>query len=775
MRKLYIVAIFLFIAGVSSAQEGVTYRQYFDQIQKSGLDITTTATLSDFTLEHNSIKINFTSGQIAFFEPLIMDSDTIYYAAYFKGEGNLFYQPPVNMEKEQLRRFIGRDSVDNKFEEMLLLFEQQTYLQLKSHLEKSDLQFSNGEINKAARMYQFEDDLSQTYHFMLFKSLINFMPDPFLALLVKPAKMDWVIYCYNPFEREEVSLLLKNNDNYKGYMETVNSYSKFNNSEDYKGLNGLSKDQIQIIDYNIAGDVDRRGIFSCTTLVRFETKIGPLRLLEFNLMPSLKISSIIDENGAAVPFERYDLDISFHDYKSYQVDLFLNQPLNYGDTTELTFIYKGEIAERSLNEFFVFAGSDWYPRYGYRQLATYSMKFLTPEDFAFIVTGQKINESKLRDKKATQWKVSTPSANISFNLGNMEKYLFEEADIVPLEVYFSKELHNDITRLLTENMIAVGRNMQDNVAIDVQNSLRVYNYFFGQQPYDRIRVSEVLSNSSTSYPGYIHLGFDTWINDDPYGADLLLRAHEVSHQWWGVGVGYETYHDQWLSEGFATYSSLLAYQMIEKDKDKFLNKLKDYRNEIFSVRKYLLGSGEESGPIALGYRTSSSKTKGDKSLIIYKKGALVLHMIRNLLIDFNTMNEDNFRYLLQDFYQLYRGKEATTAQFQALVEKYTGIEMDWFFRQWVYRNELPTYEFTYSYDTDSTGAEIVKGQIVTKNVADDFKMFVPLEIQFAGDKKAYIRLLVDQPVFNFTLPGLAERPRRLVLNPFESVLAKVKQ
>ena len=122
-----------------------------------------------------------------------------------------------------------------------------------------------------------------------------------------------------------------------------------------------------------------------------------------------------------------------------------------------------------------------------------------------------------------------------------------------------------------------------------------------------------------------------------YIASEETILHELAHQWWGAGVGWETYHDQWLSEGFAEYSACLYLQAV-KGNATFLDRLKDYRKDIYSAHKFLLGPDEESGPIALGYRTSSTKTAGDYSLIIYRKGALVLHMLRNLLIDFNTMN-----------------------------------------------------------------------------------------------------------------------------------------
>jgi hypothetical protein len=54
-------------------------------------------------------------------------------------------------------------------------------------------------------------------------------------------------------------------------------------------------------------------------------------------------------------------------------------------------------------------------------------------------------------------------------------------------------------------------------------------------------------------------------------------------------------------------------------------------------------------------------------------------------------------------------------------------------------------------------------------------MYVPLEIEFDNERRAYVRLLVDKTDFDFSLPALDNEPKKLRLNPFESVLAEVKQ
>ena len=37
----------------------------------------------------------------------------------------------------------------------------------------------------------------------------------------------------------------------------------------------------------------------------------------------------------------------------------------------------------------------------------------------------------------------------------------------------------------------------------------------------------------------------------------VVTPHEVAHQWWGHTVGFRSYRDQWMSEGFAHMSASL--------------------------------------------------------------------------------------------------------------------------------------------------------------------------------------------------------------------------
>ena len=114
----------------------------------------------------------------------------------------------------------------------------------------------------------------------------------------------------------------------------------------------------------------------------------------------------------------------------------------------------------------------------------------------------------------------------------------------------------------------------------------------------------------------------------PGGVHLVPQyfiAHETAHQWWGQAVGWRTYHDQWISEGFSQYFAALYARQRRGD-------------ELFGamLRRMAKWAREQgtAGPVSLGYRLGH--IQGDSRIfraIVYNKAAVVLHMLRRLIGD----------------------------------------------------------------------------------------------------------------------------------------------
>ena len=165
--------------------------------------------------------------------------------------------------------------------------------------------------------------------------------------------------------------------------------------------------------------------------------------------------------------------------------LFFPRILQPGETVKVTFTYRGGIAERSEGEFFVTAGDAWYPRTGGSARATYRMQFVTPKQFPFVASGNRISSVTEKDSVVSTWDVAAPAQHVSFAIGAMERFDFADSVAGPIEVYYSRKLHDEIAGELVANLEPAGRYMDKQVAGDVINSIRLYRHFFGDPPFER--------------------------------------------------------------------------------------------------------------------------------------------------------------------------------------------------------------------------------------------------------------------------------------------------
>jgi aminopeptidase N len=261
-----------------------------------------------------------------------------------------------------------------------------------------------------------------------------------------------------------------------------------------------------------------------------------------------------------------------------------------------------------------------------------------------------------------------------------------------------------------------------------------------------------------------------------------VTPHEVAHQWWGHTVGFDSYRDQWMSEGFADMSASLYLSLIEKNPQKFITFWNDER-DLLLERSPQGFRAIDAGPLTMGYRMSNSRTGFDTTRrLIYPKGAYVLHMIRMMMHDRQT-GDQRFKEMMQDFVKTFGGKAATTEDFKAMVEKHMTPEMDtegnhkmdWFFNEYVYGTALPTYKLDSSFDTAPGGDLQLNLKLTQSGVDDNFRMLVPLyldmgegNVAFLGRARLVGNTTVEQKV---PLKGLKTKPKRAVVNYYDDVLA----
>jgi hypothetical protein len=771
---LLILTILFFLINHSSAQSiqdvkknsyQVTYEELFQQLMDLTPDANRVSNVNNFSFKRDVATFELHEGTMYLLSP-VRNRTT---AAIFVGDGTVTITPPTSIEQKQLYRFYKRKILEKDFKILFLIFADSTLKEFQKH-------YSFGEANIKSNIKYYidkcleylSDEKDRYFDTSIMKTFLDNQSNGLFYAHFSGKTSDPMFFKIDPYEIEEIRILHRaETSSFYKIPEVVCQYHK---KEDYlsnRNLENESKDLIKVFQYRIESTIEDNLYFSANAEIEFTALEPNQNWIYFDLYKEMSVDYVLWDSGEPAIFYKKD--------DNPVLWIRCDSTLKVHDVKKINLFYRGNLIDRNLEGWIYIKSSHyWYPRYGVRKPAMFDLTFHTPKDFTFISVGDKISSEELDRVITTKWTTQKPIHNASFNLGYYKEYKIEDERIPPITVYMAEGGHQSIAQILSEQGIASGRNMEKQVGADVANSIAFYQHLFGECPVKQFYATETPYMHGLAFPGLIHLSWATFQASDDMGYNEIFRGHEVAHQWWGIGVDFKTYHDQWLSEGFSEYAGLWYMQSVLKNNKKFFNILKEYRKEIFNNRKYLFSSGQEAGPVYLGYRTSSSKTEGDYNLIVYKKGAWILHMLRNMLIDLQTMNEDRFINLLHDFYNTYRGKLASTEDFQKVVEKHIGIDMAWFFRQWVYGTDLPKYKFSYKVNKTKEGKYQVRCRVVQEEVPEDFKMFVNFFIDFGKDMYARIRIMIDKPITEFDLPILPMEPKKIVFNDLESVLCEVK-
>ena len=338
---------------------------------------------------------------------------------------------------------------------------------------------------------------------------------------------------------------------------------------------------------------------------------------------------------------------------------------------------------------------------------------------------------------------------------------------------FRSLISEDAHRLLASALASRGilllpqRHMSETVAADVANSLALFTSLYGDPPDQHFYITEIPYAEGVSFPGMIDLSWGTFQNTSVDGFDEFFRAHEAAHQWWGNGVRPASYRDAWLGEGLAEFAGLLYLQTARRHNDEYYRFLDQYRTNILNHR-------DDTGPIAIGHRSSTPDVPRGYDIQVYQKGAWVLHMLRLMMLDLGTLRADRFSAMLRDFYATYRGNVATTDDFAAIVERHLGMPMVWFFDQWVRGTELPEYHVAWMSQPTDGGRFRVRLRVTQEHVSPDFHMPVLVAVDLGDSRTARFRVDVRSDQTEYASPLLPAEPQHLTFNEFHSVLAEVR-
>jgi Peptidase family M1 domain len=768
-------------------------------LSSPAMDPAKSAIAENVEIVRDRVHITLKNGTIQFLKPV----NGVAFGATFHGEGRVQLDPPNAIEAQQLKFFTKQDKLDMTFSDATfsftdgLLEEVGTQVKWKPSASTSDDLYTNRQKLRESRGLQALPRLLRGIMSSDQKRTAFFLAD------LKTANKGWVDVSYDAMDPEQIQV---------GRWVDLGGFQAFDLWMSFPAGGVTSSDawkdpgknaDFLVKAYKIDANVNANADLEATTKVTLEPHTDGETVIFLELDSNLRLDSVKDERGMAVAFqqapERKDQTQSYGDY----LVVMLDAPLKVGTNRTLDFHYAGKRAIRKVGDRNYFCeSSGWYPERSdsFSERSDFELTFHSPKNTLLVATGNKTGESVDGNTRMTTWKSEIPLAVAGFAYGDYKIYNDKSGDVA-VDVYANREpddIMASVQRAFDSGRLpgAVGdlspSGMAKTMGIEMANTIRVFSNYFGPYPYKHLSVTSLPISYSygQGWPGLIYLWSGSFLDSTQRheiglkdGVELtdFFRGHESSHQWWGHRVGWKSYHDQWLSEGFAEFSGNLYVQYRESMKE-YVNRWKREK-ELLHNKDLKNHTVESIGPIWMGQRIASSETDSRSYQdLIYSKGGFVLHMLRMQLWDARNADPDHlFKAMMQDYCKTFDNQAASTEDFKAIVEKHMtknmdldgNRKMDWFFNQYVYGIGVPEYSLHVSLTPAPDGKTTVSGSLDRSGVPETWKDAVPLYVH-SGDKVTRIGTLAathQSEKINFIFP---QKVDRITINEYEDLLADVK-
>jgi aminopeptidase N len=243
-----------------------------------------------------------------------------------------------------------------------------------------------------------------------------------------------------------------------------------------------------------------------------------------------------------------------------------------------------------------------------------------------------------------------------------------------------------------------------------------------------------------------------------YGSDNGI-AHELSHMWWGDMVTCLDWRNIWLNEGFATYSDE-QYTYHQSGRSAFISQIQD------RAQAYFDEEATDPHPIYNPPYPDHLFDWGHS----YCKGAWVQHMLRYVEGDTVWAQPGLFFRSLRAYGDSFKYGNASTADYQRVHERMTGLDLSWFFNEWVYDDWYPVYTLGWHGRQNGDGWEVVLNLVQNNNTGAPpvFHMPVEVRVNWSGGNQTFRYDVSASPQQNvFPVGG---QPTSVTFDPNEWIL-----
>lgn len=214
-----------------------------------------------------------------------------------------------------------------------------------------------------------------------------------------------------------------------------------------------------------------------------------------------------------------------------------------------------------------------------------------------------------------------------------------------------------------------------NAASYAARIIEFYSDYFGDYEYSKMVVADAADGME-----YPMLTLDG--GRDPGYRDLL--AHEIGHNWFYGMLGNNETYRAWMDEGFTQFATALCMAALEGDTQSTPD-AGWFEKRFYQPQTYA------DAEVFNGYY-NSALVRGDEVVLnthsdafeqpwhygqVYSKTAVMLFQLKHLLGD------SLFRHAMRSYVNEWKFKHPYPEDFRRSVTASTGVDLNWFFDQWL--------------------------------------------------------------------------------------------
>lgn len=695
-------------------------------------------------------------------------------ALVLRGRGEVHFAPPDAAEQGQLMIFARHPALDTPIDAAFIRVHPAAF---ESNLSEHSLVPVEAIAADAARAQEvFDQFAGRTFGLGLSDlssdrwSLLPGFGN--MAVEFKSARFGWLTYTRSPSEAEDISLFDRpHNHNLSLYTSATKARARGRAySED-------DDDAYDVLQYDLDLTFDpTRPWVSGRGGLRIRIVADGATSLTFKLAEALRVSSITSPELGRL--------LGMRVVGQTAIIVSLPQPLAAGREVTLVFAYSGRLDSQELSREAIRieaqSGQEgladtpelkpeprymysnhvyWYPQATSTDFALASMRLTVPSTFQIVASGRAIGSSvgpvagssssrgDARYARTAEFFADRPIRYLSCvitRLVPLGRITAEVPAVAPASPATPAALEEPAAPALYLEIASTPRVTGRNRQLPALSSdiVKFYARLVGEVPYPNLTVvaADALlpGGHSPAFFALLQQPLPTsplsW-RDDPLAFDRYpnyLIAHEIAHQWWGQAVGFKNYHEQWLSEGLAQYSSVMYLSSVRPDVLRPL--VREMRISAESMM--------DRGPIWLGYRLGHIEGRGAVfRAIVYNKSAVVLHMLRRLIGD------DAFKRGLRRFYRDWRFKKAGTDDLRAAFEAEASRPLGRFFDRWIFGSSVPRLRVTSRLENGGQSALVRVEQI-----GETFDLPLTIGIDYTDGRTEEVSLAITEPMVEQRIP-----------------------